>query len=553
MRQNAQMQLLCLGGLLVLAVLLFEQGPLIWQNSRLSKVVYVYNSCSGEQAGDTRFLGRRSAAITDRQNATISRQRAEWKEGQSPKPLVTRQTPEERNFSLYAKRRGYVVILYFMVVAQQAVGLKSFVSPQCWLGSFNLPMYIVQPFIQNSIVHTVPSNSSGVLTMSNFIDISHYNAESRRQGWGEVVSWEDFQEEGPRNVIYVQTKGIRNCRCMYEEEKEEEGETPMVLWEAKHPLDCLHLNHPGPLLYLAGKGKQFCVVRLVAVHPNPHICTATEMHRTIFGEWKPEDVTLVFQRWCPGMYIPNPALADPGVCRRACNEGLKNKFLPSHQLLGHARKYEALHSEDGRHYKVAVMLRSEHVLVSLERTQWNRALYICLTRTSNLMTHLQSKAETRQSFLTVDIGSYGSNSWKSILESHKDRLILQRIKGTLVRWLNHSVTYRNWENGFTNVSGGIQDRGYIAALQRTIASRADCLVLLGGGNFLRLALDDYLSHHPEPSSWCLHFVCLDDRFRNEYRDVLLSQDRLMGHTSWRRVNKDIPLYVGSLNTKHAAK
>ncbi len=444
------------------------------------------------------------------------------------------------------RRRGYVVIFRFMSVSQQAVGLRSFVSAQCWVGSFNLPMYIVQPFIEDSVVHTLPRKSSRVLTMSNFIDMEHYKSETRREGWGQVVSWTDFLQNAPRNIIYVQTRHVKNCRCMYETKstKEVEWVPPVVSWSA-NDTRCLHFRNNGPLLSLAGSRGQFCVVRVVTVHPNPHVCNATEMHATLFGDWKPQEVTLIFQQWCPGMYIPNPALSDPAICRKACDEGLEHKFLPSQQLLHHAEAYEALHSEDGRPFKVAAMLRSEHVLLSVNRTSWNRSLQTCLSYGSSLLSFLQSKTGTRETFLTADIGSYGSNNWKALLESHDDKhIIIQRIKGTIVHWYNYTVTFKEWEDSFTNITGGLADRGYIATLQRTIASRADCLVLLGGGNFLRLALHDYLNRHPESRTWCLHFVCLDSRFRDEYHDILRSYG---GHTSWRLIDTDIPLYVGRLD------
>ena len=60
------------------------------------------------------------------------------------------------------------------------------------------------------------------------------------------------------------------------------------------------------------------------------------------------------------------------------------------------------------------------------------------------------------------------------------------------------------------ITHGITDLGYVAAIQRTIASRADCLVLVGGGHFLKLALGDYLKFHPNHSSWCIHTVCMEE-------------------------------------------
>ena len=53
---------------------------------------------------------------------------------------------------------------------------------------------------------------------------------------------------------------------------------------------------------------------------------------------------------------------------------------------------------------------------------------------------------------------------------------------------------------------GSTDRGYIAAIQRVLASRADCLVLVGGGDFQSMAVYDFMNFHN--SSKCVHLVCV---------------------------------------------
>ena len=53
--------------------------------------------------------------------------------------------------------------------------------------------------------------------------------------------------------------------------------------------------------------------------------------------------------------------------------------------------------------------------------------------------------------------------------------------------------------------GGMTDRGYVAALQRLLASRVDCMILLGGGDFQAFAVTDYLEYH-KIGKKCVHVI-----------------------------------------------
>ena len=85
----------------------------------------------------------------------------------------------------------------------------------------------------------------------------------------------------------------------------------------------------------------------------------------------------------------------------------------------------------------------------------------------------------------------------------------------------------NGEESFAQVASVANSGGYMAALQRTIASKADCLILVGGGYFQELALNDYKMNHPDKNKWCVHLVCatysetlkqdLDGNVINEYK------------------------------------
>ena len=106
--------------------------------------------------------------------------------------------------------------------------------------------------------------------------------------------------------------------------------------------------------------------------------------------------------------------------------------------------------------------------------------------------------------VTANIGK----SWNKIV---KDEAWMSSLKAqtlnTIQVLLNHKMSFERWEKSFVEAAGGVTNRGYIAALQRVIASRADCLVLMGGGSFQDLTLQDYIHFHKDRDKWCIRLIC----------------------------------------------
>ena len=78
--------------------------------------------------------------------------------------------------------------------------------------------------------------------------------------------------------------------------------------------------------------------------------------------------------------------------------------------------------------------------------------------------------------------------------------------------------FKEWEQSYLNASRGIKDRVYLAALQRTLASQADCLILMGGGSFREVAFNNYLALHPDKSKQCVRTICISKRFTHMLMD-----------------------------------
>ena len=409
-------------------------------------------------------------------------------------------------------KHGYVLTHRFS--GQQGAGILALLSQQCWVGSFNLPMYIVEPFFGNSVAVSRPplppeDNGTTLLRFSDYFDSEYFNSVSDTHGYARLASWEDFEQNAPRSLILVQVQMqsgnsdgnfVRSPGCE-------------IVWEVNDTTASCYkekFRYTRKMLYLIRQN--FCVVKVInvfAVFVSERIFTAAEMYDVIFGKWHPDQVTVMFTLWRSVWNVPNPALPIVSVCN-ANNflVALGNRLHPSERLLKDATNYKKLYL-DSRN-SVAVMMRSEHSVWLVEKI--GMTIESCLEKVLDLVRDIQEELGSCSMFTTADVGAFASGSWEQTFVNYN--YSVEKKSGTL-RAIKHAVevlhdkkfTFEEWEQSFSKVTGGIQDRGYIAALQRTIASQADCLILMGGGDFQALALQDYLHNHPDKSKQCIHTVC----------------------------------------------
>ncbi len=411
---------------------------------------------------------------------------------------------------------GYILSLRYS--GQQSAGIHAIVSQQCWMGSFHLPMLLVEPFIKNSFVVAHLENSTSALKFDDFFDMNLYSRASVAEGYGQLASWEEFLERAPRKVILIAVK--------YQTERSEGAK---VLWERSGGSDECHKS--GKTDYWNKQKKirllenySFCIVKVVSCSHrfgSRHIFTADEMETVVFGSWKQRTVTLVFTLWRGPWLIPNPQLPNPEMCRRSSE--LTDHLTTSPRLTEAAQVYEKLFLKPKN--LVAVMLRIEQFIDAIpQRNRDKKSISLeynnCLQEVLSTVDNLKASHGPGAVFATSDVGKYGSNTWNMplhtiILEKIGKEHVIQAAKETVSKLYENRLTFEEWENTFTNVTNGVDDRGYIAALQKALASRADCLVLVGGGSFLKLALREYLYNHPKKSTRCVKVLCAKTSYTKE--------------------------------------
>ena len=419
--------------------------------------------------------------------------------------LAQLSSPDKKGECGINLRHGYILTLQFS--GQQAAALRALVSQLCWVGSFCLPMYVVEPFIHNNQVGCI-SNSGG-LRSSEYFDLHKFNEASTREGYAELVTWEDFVKNAPRHTILLKMIGVNATGSR--------PPTKVVQAASKTKKTCYKAPSPANFQCLFEQMQDFCITEVITApfgFGSDNIFTAEEMYNVIFKKWKPEEVTLIVTFWNEPWYVPNPKLEDSHFCRHSGEKGIRNRFYPSLQLLKHAEKYEDLFLKPRN--SLAVMMRMEHIVLQLVKKRKAWSLEACLRNLTDTVKSIQKRFSTSKAFVTADIGSFKSSSWEKFLPSYvasrNGSQLIKTVKRTVCALSNHKWTFDEWEKSFVQATGGIDYPSYIAALQRTVASRADCLVLFGGGKFQKLALHSYIQSHPDRSQWCIHLVCTNNEY-----------------------------------------
>ena len=410
--------------------------------------------------------------------------------------------------------RGYVVNLKYG--GQQASAEHALVLQQCWLGALNLTSHtIVEPFVRQTAYQGYPpQKDESVLSFSDLHDLAHYNHVSQSKEFAQLAVWKDFLENAPRNVVFVILGSSSNTVCSSRMTR------PGLISTSCCKLQ-LKSEETG---FLSQKG--FCIVRIVELSQQDlHNHTVTG---ALFGPWNPTQVTLVFNRWEQGNSAQRLSPCS-GIFRKRVMTDL---LMPSNQLLEEAKAYSDKFL--GGRVMLSVMMRVERIieqsvegghLAIARQNKASRKEYLdqCFR---TLFDRVYLMGNKRKPFVTTDVGVFSSNSWRRILSvlnytSKEEEHVFNLAKTAVERLVNQ--TFADWEKTFvvsTASSRHWQSPAYIAALQRTIASSSDCLLLFGGGNFQEVALSAYVHNHPNRSAQCVHIVCASRELRRNLKKIL---------------------------------
>ena len=137
------------------------------------------------------------------------------------------------------------------------------------------------------------------------------------------------------------------------------------------------------------------------------------------------------------------------------------------------------------------------VVARLERVHLDgKNVSAVLDKALKRWTELKGKTKCNTTFLSLDVGRFGSLGTRR--KGSNNAYLLQSAFTLFDKIYGNSISFDAWEESFVNVSGTTESC-YISALLTAIASRARCVILVGGGEYQSRILRLYKNlHQTEP-------------------------------------------------------
>ena len=404
---------------------------------------------------------------------------------------------------------------------QMTRAIRNMMVQQCWGASFGHPSYLVEPFSSNSFLyHTSRLWSKAkrrelrnAPRFSEFYDLDHYNFQSRRQGSIELVTWEHFIKNAPRQAVALV---IPQQKCN-------------LTWKRKTSnnrlLSNCSLSEAFQDFIVGLKTYEFHVIKVMCVD-----CTRLEMPLTpkelqseLYEGHSFQRVTILVNAWRNYAYTTS-WLQLPKLCALCETPSMSVRLRPSMLVRRHTQYYKEAFLK--HHGFVAVMIRIERFLTQQVSGRVQSNLSSCVNETLQVLDKTKTEMKNVDTFLTLDVGRFGSRVMRtsnavSRLTSHgtdTGDTITLLAENTIKHVFNGTLSFKEWEDTFTDASHGITEMGYIAMLQRNIATEANCLILMGGGSFQQVAAYQYIQNHP--NDYCLHTICVTQSFVKLFKEYI---------------------------------
>ena len=370
------------------------------------------------------------------------------------------------------KPSGYVLALSYW--DQQTSALRNLLSLQCWARQVEL--VVVEPFIIGSdfgmqVVEQNNHSDKMVARFRDLFDINQWNDPSHTKVT-PLVSWKNFLENAPQNVIFVEMKYTDH---------------PMKFPELPLDVTCKKKILIRQFFRVFGS-HGFHLQRMVCFDfQKLGILTTRQFNTYLFGKFDPSSVSVVFIEW-RGIVtsIFHRIMLQDSVCGNGLGyTNIAISLNPSQKIIKHSEQYIQRYLHGGDY--VAIALRLERIFPAGKNN-----VLVCLNKTLGYLSRIKQGVHEANTFLSIDVGRFGSKGYKR--NPLMEFTVTQQVEKLIETLYGNSTTIQDWEETFLNISR-TSNPGYIALLQKTIATRAKCLLLVGGGTFQQHASRLYQQMH----------------------------------------------------------
>lgn len=369
----------------------------------------------------------------------------------------------------HGRRTGYVLCLTYR--EQQTRGAANMFSLQCWAKT--LLVNVVEPFLHDSrFVVPLDASQKAMLTFSDLFNLRQWDLLTTKLGFAPLAPWRQFLANASRDLIVVH---LQYSSVMSIHQRIESGEkaTHLAISDEYKEGCTKKKRFAAQLSYLTQYG--FKVVREVCINfARGDAITLLQFNSHILGSYHPRDVTILMDEWrgfAPSADNGRRVLINDACWSRSTTRS--SLYLrPSQRVYCDAHKYQELYLTMGRYKRyISVIVRTEKIRLI------KCGMHECLQKTLKLLAYVQNRTKIHSTFLSMDIGQYGSNS---IGPNNTD---FQAEYNDFISGIyGKGSSTEMWEGTFETVTS-VREAGYIASLQKVLVSEGHCLVVVGGGSF----------------------------------------------------------------------
>ena len=391
--------------------------------------------------------------------------------------------------------KGFILVnRYFEQQTGAAMNLLTLSKWAKTVGAFP-----VEPFVKDSLFHNHLSTHNKtklkeVLHFCDYFDIDLWNEMCLNVSAMPLISWDTFTSLNPGRFILVLNTGEETSRLAFVNDEIMNDATCKESFQ----------DYESKLKYYITKivSLNMEIVRRVCISFNDH--NPIHIHdftSIIYGDEKPNNVVVWFNTWRGMMANRRIKIIEREYTRKV--ETIK-MLESSQRIIDDSKRYikNILHSDIGKYVAISFRAIKRAKLFYLkEKKDPIEFLHPCILQLQKTISLVNN---TSGVFLAQDLGRFGDVVDIKYLTD--DMITL--IKNDLFHHIyNGQLTTEKWEQQFVEVTGGITDSGYIAAVQSEILKNSKCLIMFGGdSNFQRRVLYRYKQGRTN-SDTCIHEVC----------------------------------------------
>jgi len=385
---------------------------------------------------------------------------------------------------------------------EQTNGARNLWQLEMWAKLLDIK--VAEPFAVDSMfgLKGATSNFSQALRFSDYYDIEKWNKRLMDYSASPLVKWESFLFTAPREaiIVYSVMKPINKPIIVNFDEE-----------------DVMKQIAPDDMLWLRANFKFVRVLTYICSTKWFHSVALEEYNSYIFGDWNPNQITLIVVNWIGIGIAParieiksSPSAKSFISSTHFAPDSHESPISPSQRVLHAYENYVSNYI--GNHKYVGIVFRTHYVMHQFAGSFSKKRNHVlnCSKKLNHVLNKIRNKWEI---FLAIDLDTFGSQSDDYFDHTDKRFITIRDQVFQDVFNYSYSLEVEQRDERLLKAAGGIKDRGFIALLEKTIATHADCIIVLGqGSSFVSSSAGTYISLH-NSTSMCIVSICASD-----YRD-----------------------------------